>query len=163
MVRRPFSTSPSYLRSIRGLHRLHALALEGRDETPEADAVRDGLERPWYLLSDVEKARITGLSEDLDSLGEPPRGARPMDPEAQRGLIEADEARQAGEWDRALEMLRRWGESLSPAALSRLRGRIWREAGDQETAAIFLRHAEELARIDDGVTVPRGGAATPLG
>ncbi|HWE38776.1 MAG TPA: hypothetical protein VG406_19665 [Isosphaeraceae bacterium] len=162
MMKRFFSTSPSYLQSIQGLHRLHSLAPEGRDESPEADEVRDGLEHAWRMLSEVEKKRITGLSEDLDSLGGPPRHARPMEPEANRGLVEADEARQAGEWDCALELLRRWGEYVEPVTLSRLRGDIWQEAGDPDTAAIFLGHAEDLARDDDGVTVPDGGTAMPL-
>jgi tetratricopeptide (TPR) repeat protein len=148
MVRRPFSTSPSYLQSIRGLHRLHALALEGRDESPEADAVRDGLEQPWYLLSDIEKRRITGLSEDLYSLGEPQREVKPPNPQVQRKLIEAYKAQQEGDWDRALELLRRWGTYIEPALLAYLRGGIWREAGDYATAALFYRHAAESAPED---------------
>jgi hypothetical protein len=34
---------------------LHALALAGRNEAPEADAIRTGLERPWQYLSEAER------------------------------------------------------------------------------------------------------------
>ncbi len=49
--------------------------------------------------------------------------------EAQEQLNEAIEARQRREWDRALKLLRRWREYISPALLSYVRGRIWEEAG----------------------------------
>jgi hypothetical protein len=147
MVKRPFSTSPSYLQSIRGLHRLHALAEAGLDDSPEAQVVRDRLELPWRDLSEFEKQRITGLSEDLYSLGTTQEQVVPMDPEAQEKLIEACAALIRGDWDLALGLLRHWGQYLEPALLAYLRGSIWRAAGDQETAALFLQHAARLEQF----------------
>jgi tetratricopeptide (TPR) repeat protein len=144
MTRRPFSTSPLYLQSIRGLLRLHALTLEGQDESAEAQAILDSLERPWYGLSEAEKKRIKGLSEDLYSISDSPKLAIPSNPQATQKLIEAAEARQQGEWDRALELLRRWGQYLEPALLSYQRGCVWHDAGDDSTASLFLRHAAEF-------------------
>src|SRR5262249_42561608 len=144
MARRPFPSSPNYLQSIQGLHRLHALAVSGKDETPEAEAVRASLERPWSGLSEAEKRRITGLSEDLYSISEPPGQVLAMTAEAQQKLVEAYEARQAGEWDRALELLRQCGPYLEPALLSYSRGSVWLEAGDFATAALFFEHALRL-------------------
>ena len=144
MIRQPLSTSPDYLLSIRGLHRLHALAETGQDDSPEADAIRDSLERPWRSLSEVEKKRITGLSEDLYSLIEAAGETLPMNPQAQRELDEASSARQSGDWDQALELLRCWNRYLDPEVLAYLRGSIWRDAGDPETAALFLQHAARL-------------------
>jgi tetratricopeptide (TPR) repeat protein len=145
MTRRTFLTDPNYKRSIQGLHRLHALALTGRNEDPEADAVRASLERPWQCLSETERKRIVGLSADLDSIGGPPREVEAMNPQAQQRLVEAIEARQAGELDRALELLRRWGKPVDPALLAYLRGSIWQEAGDYATAALFFEEAARLA------------------
>ena len=150
MVRHPFSTSPSYLESIRGLHRLHALALEGRNDSPEADAIRDGLERPWYDLSAIEQERIEGLSEDLYSISDPPQEPLTSNPQVQRKLAELDEARQSGKWDEALELLRRWCRYIDPALLSSRRGSLWREAGDDETAALFFEHASRLQPTNGG-------------
>lgn len=144
MAKRAFSKSPHYVQSVQGLHRLHALVVANQDETPEADAVRDSLDQPWYLLSEVEKERITGLSEDLYSLSDPPKPPLAMNPQAQTKLMEADESRQAGEWDQALGLLRRWGRYVDPALLSYLRGGIWFQAGDYATAALFFEHAAKL-------------------
>jgi tetratricopeptide (TPR) repeat protein len=144
MTKRPFSTRPSYVQSVRGLQRLHTLALSNQDETPEADAVRDSLEQPWYDLSEVEKKRISGLSGDLYSISEPSEPSLPMNPQAQRKLVEAMEAREAGEWDKALDLLRRWGRYLEPTMLSYLRGSVWKDAGDYATATLFFEHASRL-------------------
>jgi tetratricopeptide (TPR) repeat protein len=143
MSTQQFSDSSDYLESIRGLHQLHALTVAGKDEGPEADMVRARLEGPWWRLSDVQKKRITGLSEDLYSISEPPTEAEPMNPQAQRKLVEALDARQAKDWDKALDLLRRWGRYLEPALLSYLRGTIWMQAGDYSTATLFFQHAAE--------------------
>jgi tetratricopeptide (TPR) repeat protein len=143
MPERPFPTTRNYVQSLQGLHRLHSLAVAGQNESPEADAVRDSMDRPWMALTEIEKKRISGLSADLDSIGEPPTEVLPLNPQAQRKLVEACEARQAGEWDKALELLRYWGRYLEPALLSYLRGSIWMEAGDYATAAPFFQHAAQ--------------------
>ncbi len=67
-----------------------------------------------------------------------------MNAQAQAKLLEAFEARERGEWDRALDLLRRWQAYIEPSLVSYLRGSIWLEAGDADTAAIFYRHAYEL-------------------
>ncbi len=144
MTRRPFSTSPGYLQSIRGLHSLHALTVAGSDDSPEADAVRDGLDQYWYDLSKTEQDRITGLSADLFSISEPVKEPLPSNPQVQRKLDEAREATKSGNWDQALTLLRRWGQHVDPAKLSFLRGTVWHEAGDDRTANLFFEHASLL-------------------
>jgi hypothetical protein len=64
-----------------------------------------------------------------------------MNPQVQARLVEVDEARRRGEWDRALELLRRWAASIEPSVLSDLRGFTGLEAGDPETAALFFEDA----------------------
>src|SRR5262249_13774885 len=54
------------------------------------------------------------------------------------------EARERGEWDRALELLRRWGKFVPPPLLSYLRARIWEDAGDKPVAVVFFEHACRL-------------------
>jgi tetratricopeptide (TPR) repeat protein len=136
--------SPNYRAYVRGVRELHQLAVVGNEDSPEADAVRDATDGPWEALTEVERERVGSLSEDLYSLVEPPPAAQPMTPEAQANLNEAIEATQRGEWDRALEMLRRLKTFLSPDGLSFFRGKIWLEAGDPETAVLFLEHACRL-------------------
>jgi tetratricopeptide (TPR) repeat protein len=59
-------------------------------------------------------------------------------------LNDAAAARRRGEWDRALELLRRLGKCADPALVSYLRGSIWMDAGDPETAVLFCEHAARL-------------------
>jgi tetratricopeptide (TPR) repeat protein len=142
--------SPNYRAVIRGIRELHRLAIAGQDESPEADAIRDAMDGPWGALSDVERKRASGVSEDLYSISEPvTSGKQELNPQAQARLNDAFEARERGDWDRALELLRRWGKYFPPAPVSFLRGKIWLDAGDPETAVLFFQHASQL-QPDDG-------------
>jgi tetratricopeptide (TPR) repeat protein len=67
-----------------------------------------------------------------------------MSPQAQKNLTEAIEAKQRGEWERALALLRRWSKNITPALLSYLRGGIWLEAGYPEVGVVFYEHATKL-------------------
>ena len=146
MASKPLTMSPGYVAMVRGTRELHRLLADGKDDSPEAEAIRDVTDGPWRTLSEVERNRVRNLSEDLYSLIEPPPVAQPMTPEAQSQLNEAFEARQRGEWDRALDLLRRWRARIDPPLVSYLRGRIWLEAGDPATAALFFEHAWKLDR-----------------
>jgi tetratricopeptide (TPR) repeat protein len=141
---KPLTMNPNYLAMVRGTRELHQLLAAGKDDSPEADAIRDATDGPWQALSEVERNRVRNLSEDLYSLAEPPPAAQPMNPQAQAKLNEAFEAKERGEWDRALDLLRRWRAHIDPALVSYLRGSIWLEAGDPGTAALFLEHASKL-------------------
>ena len=141
----PLIFSPNYMAVARGIRApARALPQEGRDDSPEADAIRDAIDGPWEALSDTEWERITGLSEDQYSISEPVREAEKMNPQVREKLIEAVTAREHGDWDRALELLRRWSRHISPSSLSYLRGLVWLDAGDPETAALFFGHASHL-------------------
>ncbi len=119
--------------------------MDGRQDSPEADAVRDAADAPWTALTEVEKKRLAGLSEDLYSITDPPQtGARELNPQVQSRLVEVAEARERGEWDRAFELLRRWAAYIEPAVLSYLRGSTWLHAGDLQTATLFFEHASNL-------------------
>jgi len=145
MTRQPLALSPSYLAVSRGVRELHRLVLSGLDESPAADAIRDATDSPWEALSEVERRRASGLSDDLYSISDPPdEGPRQLNPQAQARLADAFVARERGQWDRALELLRRWGRYVPPALVSHLRGSIWLDAGDPETAALFYEHAAGL-------------------
>jgi tetratricopeptide (TPR) repeat protein len=140
----PFG-SPSFRLVAKGLVELHRLGKDGKDDSPEAESVRDALDAPLNALNRTEEERAQWLSEDLYSVSEPPAATtqKQMNPQAQQQLNEAVEARQSREWDRALALLRQWREYISPALLSYLRGSIWLEAGNPDVAAMFYGHASE--------------------
>lgn len=148
---RPFPTNANYLAELRSLLALHRLWVAGKGESPEADAIRDASDGTWHALSEVEQKRLRGLSEDLNEICDyrPDAPIKEMNPQAQARFVEANEARQRGEWDRALELLRRWRQYITPALLAYLRGGIWYAAGDAETAAVFHEHA---ARVEPNMT-----------
>ncbi len=144
MAAKPLTMNPNYLAMVRGTRELHDLLAAGREESPEADAIRNATDAPWEALSEVERNRVRGLSEDLYSLVEPPPALQPMNHEAQARLNEAFEARLRGEWDRALDLVRSLAAFLAADVVSFFRGKIWLDAGDIETAALFLEHASRL-------------------
>jgi tetratricopeptide (TPR) repeat protein len=145
-TRRPFPESAPYRAEIRAILALHRLWQEGKGESPEADALRDSTDGAWELLSESERERIRRLSEDLNSLGElrSNEPIQPMNPQAQTKMLEVTEARDRGQLDLALDLLRRWGKFVAPAVLASFRGHIWYSAGDQEVAIAFYRHALRL-------------------
>ncbi len=129
---------------VQGTRELHRLLAADKDDSPEADAIRDATDAPWNELSEVERNRVRNLSEDLYSIVEPSPTLQPLTLEASRGLNDAIEARLHGEWDKALDLLRQWRAHIDPALVSYLRGAIWLEAGDPATAALFFEHASKL-------------------
>jgi tetratricopeptide (TPR) repeat protein len=149
MVPKPLTLNPNYVAMVRGTRELHQLLAAGKDDSPEADTIREATDGPWEALSEVERNRVRNLSEDLYSLVEPPPNPQPMNPQAQAKLTQAFEAKQRGEWDRALDLLRRWRAYIDPALVSYLRGSIWLEAGDPATAALFYEHAFNSQRDNE--------------
>ncbi len=58
----PFG-SPIFNLVAKGLVALHRLIKEGKDDSPEADSIRDTLDAPLKALSRIEKDRAQWLSE----------------------------------------------------------------------------------------------------
>lgn len=145
-VSHPSFGSPSFQLVAKGLIALHRLIREGNDETTEAEHVRDFMDSSLRALCHTERERARWLSEDMYSISESPSTANltPMTVQSQQQLNEAYEARQTGEWDRALSLLRRCQEYISPDLVSYLRGSIWLEAGNPDVATEFYRHALEF-------------------
>jgi tetratricopeptide (TPR) repeat protein len=142
---RPFSKSPSYQSELSALLRMHQLSLAGKEESEEADSVRESAYDYWDDLSKLEKDRLTGLSKDLYEISDGPAQAPElMNPQAQGKLVGAYEARERGDWDKALELLRRWGKYIPAALVSYLRGTIWRSAGEPAVAKVFFEHVSHL-------------------
>lgn len=157
MTARPLTRSPSYLATVRGTQELQRLISEGKEDSPEAEAIRDASDGPWEALSEPERTRARLVAEDLYSLYETTPARLEMTREAQAGLNEAYEARQRGEWDRSLELLRTWRVFIDPFLVSYLRGTVWLEAGDPATAALFFQHAHKLNPVNPTPANPAKG------
>ncbi len=146
MVSQATFGSSSFGLVARGLVELHRLGKEGKDDSPEAELVRDAMDAPWNALSRTEVERAQWLSEDLYSVSEPRASfaQMEMDTNVQQQLGMAIEAKSSHEWDRALTLLRASQEHISSAVLSYLRGTIWEQAGYPDIAAFFYENAREI-------------------
>jgi len=71
MPRQPNTTNTNYLAMVCGVRELHILIAEGKDDSPEADALRDATDAAWESLSETERRWVRKLSEDLYTLREP--------------------------------------------------------------------------------------------
>ena len=140
MIRANPSQSDPFSQSVGLLRELHLLTVEGKDETDEADRIRDAMDGPWGQLNSEERARLRGLSADLYSIGED--FASPAVP-SDRGAAEFDQAFHSRDWDKALEILREQ-QGLLPAGVAALRGVVWAELGYHEIAALFFTEAYRL-------------------
>ncbi len=147
---KPFPISPNFQEVVRALLRMHKFTLDGKDESEEADLLRESMSGRWESLSQAERERVTGLSKDLYDISDHAvRPAAPMNAQAQGKLNEVYEARERGEWDRALELLRLCKDYIPAALVSYLRGTIWSAAGNTATAIVFFEHASQLDSKDD--------------
>ncbi len=145
MIAKTHFGSSTFKLVARNLVALHRLIMEGKDDSPEAEAIRDSLEAPLKTLSKSEKERAQWLSEDLYAVSELGNiTTLEMNQQAQRTFIAAVEARQRHEWDRALFLARQVRNSISPPLLSYFRGSTWHEAGYPEIAVEFLGHALQI-------------------
>lgn len=134
---------------VRGVWELHRLALLAKDDdSPEADAIRDATDEPWRAPTETDRQRVRELSEDLSSLLDPAAEMRPMTAEVRSIVGAVNAARRRGDGEEALKLARQCKCYLAPAQLSYLRGTIWHEAGDAETAALFFEHAGQPAPED---------------
>jgi hypothetical protein len=145
MNQETFFNNPHFLQYVRLLSELHQLIREGTDETPEGEALRDRLDDPGSRLSSDEIVSVNGISADFYSLAassiEP---ALPQTEEAKADLRSALDARDRRDFSRALELLRKRAAYINSAVLSYARGSIWGEAGEDQIAVQFFRHAAQL-------------------
>jgi tetratricopeptide (TPR) repeat protein len=146
--------STAVLDYARHLLSLHALEVQGKNDSPEADAIRDEMDDPWYAMTPQEQERVGGLSEDLYALakGGPPRIAM-TESEIQawkRELLERRQRFEQGDIDGWLEFLRkpRPNDVPPPTGISRadiqfLQAQAWERLGDFHVAVTFMKAAEE--------------------
>ncbi len=134
------------------LRQLHELTIQGKDESPEADAIRDAMDGPWYALTAAEQDRLRGLSADLYALAEQRVDRKEMTAGEKRRWGQTLRAVfLRGDADQMLMLLRHPPMDEPPlAAVRSLQARAWERLGDLDTALLFMRVAE---RLDPGHAV----------
>lgn len=140
-------TSTPMLDYARMLRESHNLIAQGKGESPEAEALADRMDQPWYAMTAEEQRRMRGLSGDLNALldGGPKRVE--MTPEAlaewQRLGKDTYAQSELGNVDAALAHLRQpIPVNLPRHIIPFLQARCWERLGDLETALVFMKEAE---------------------
>ena len=87
-------TEPAFHRCARFLQELHHLMTAGQDDSDEAEALRAEMDPLWYAMTEEERDRIGGLSEDLYILAEGGAKQTSMPPE-ERGRCRVENPLQA--------------------------------------------------------------------
>jgi tetratricopeptide (TPR) repeat protein len=140
-----FFRNPHFLAYARLLHQLHFLIRGDADETQDGEALRERMDEPAEYLAPEEVESLHGISADFYTLGGPAWLVQPLTPVARAELNEALDARNARNFAKALDLLRKNQAYRDPAGLTYARGSIWSEAGEHEIAADFFQRAKELA------------------
>jgi tetratricopeptide (TPR) repeat protein len=133
------------------LRQLHELIAAGVDDHEEAEALRARMDPLWYAMSEQERERLGGLSEDLYILAE--GGAKQVDMSPQEDAHWSAETAEALEGlvsgrdvDAALRCLRRPAPRSRPRyMIPFLQARCWERLGEDELALVFMT---EAARLD---------------
>lgn len=127
------------------LLRLHGYVVEGKGDSEEADALRDEMDQYWNGMTEAERERLRGLSEDLDVLTEGGVKLIPVSVAQRKEWSQnLKKAWESEDWDQLLKMLRRPPSDVRPDAAAFLQARCWEHLGDLETALVFAQAAERL-------------------
>jgi tetratricopeptide (TPR) repeat protein len=115
----------------------------GRGDSAEADAIRDRMDEPWRLMDDATIARVRGLSADLYTLEGEARRTLPLPPTNafQAMAEEIVAARNSGDHDEVLRLLRKASAYLPAENVAYLRGSIWLAWNFPLVAALFFERA----------------------
>jgi hypothetical protein len=145
MTTQRFFSNPSFLTYARLLRRLHQMIREGTDETEEGELLREQMDEPAEHLTLEEVECLNAISADFYTLGGSPVQHQPTPADMPDRMKEMSDARDAGDYVKALDLARRNEAYLDPAVLANFRGRVWAEAGENEIAGEFFRRATDLS------------------
>lgn len=136
----------AYARLLLEMHRLIA---EGKGDSPEAEALTELMDAPWYAMSSPERARMRGLAADLHALRE--GGPKRVKMTAEQLAVWQKEFREAygridtGDPDASLDFFRRPVPATLPSqVVPFFQSRCWERLGDLETALIFMKEVDRL-------------------
>src|SRR5438132_13850533 len=118
------------------LRKLHDLIAAGQDESEGAEALRADMDPLWHSMTEAERDRIGGLSEDFYLMREGgPRKVQMSSEEKTRWSQEAARVLTGQDVDAALKFLRKpMPQDQPPAIISFMQARCWERLGDMELA-----------------------------
>ena len=136
-----FTENPNYLAYERLLKQLQDLSQAGKNDSEEADAVREKTEDLWCSFSEEEQERLDGLSADLYSLSDEEIAAKPTFDDEQDLRAECEKAFNAKAWEALLGLLRRGSQLFPKAFLAAQRSLAWFHLGHFAPTSWFIEEA----------------------
>lgn len=125
----------------RMLLKLHELDTQGKDQSPEANEIRDEMELPERHLTPLEQERLDGLSGDLYMLVGQEVKERSKQPVTVQDFLACYRARN---WDRVLQLLGISNFHMEEHIVACTRAVCWGAFGDYDVALLFAEHAAKL-------------------
>jgi tetratricopeptide (TPR) repeat protein len=151
---RRFFGNPQFLTYARHLRKLHELIRTGADESEEGESLRDRMDEPAEYLTREEVDFLNGVSADFYTLSGPASPIRANPPAVlQDDLKGALDAQDAGDFAKALGLLRKNEAYLDPAYVAWLRGNVWSKAGESDIAEAFFQRAKNLTPQNESCAV----------
>src|SRR6266849_726278 len=145
------TTEHAFQKCVELLRKLHDLIGAGQDESDEAETLRAQMDPLWHSMSEAERERIRGLSEDFYLMREgAPRQVQMLPDEKAHWSEEAatvlTRMLTGMEADAALKFLRKPMPADQPRyVVPFMKARCWERLGEMELALLFL---EEAVRLD---------------
>ncbi len=141
-----FAQNPAYVAYESLLKRLHRLITEGKEDSEEAEAIREAMGMPFLHLKKEEKERLNHLSSDLYQLQGDEVYEPVTDPAVRTETFMRDavnEAHAHKDWEKLLSLLRKGPDYLAPHQLAFLRANAYGNLGHTDTALLFMQYASE--------------------
>jgi hypothetical protein len=145
-----------YRRYVELLLQHRHLLSQGRDESPETEAVGDEMAGLWERLDEAQRRSLAGLGSDLRWVRRgchlPPKSWRPE--EVTSGELQAlAQAEKENDWHGLLHYLRLCSPRIPPARLASLRASVW----------AALQFPQLASRFGDLIAVLATGSASVTG
>ena len=139
MIKTTGTNDSHFSANVKLLVALHELLRSGRNDSTEADEIRDQMDVHWLRLSSEDKDRIRNLSASLSSLVE---SAREADKSPEESTLKAFKgAMEGANWYTALKLLSDIEPSWPPANVAFSRGVCWAHLHQPEAAIAFFQEA----------------------
>lgn len=147
----------NYREYTRLLRDLHALFVEGKGESEEADVLRDRMDHAWEILTPEQVKLVSGLAADLNWLLFGATSSAQTEATAlEEYSLELQRANSREDWSSVLKCVRKLSTYLTNKDLAYWRGKAWQGLGDLDSARLFQNEAAKLEPVN-GVTGSQAG------
>jgi hypothetical protein len=135
---------------------LDRMMAEGQGDSPEADALRDQMEKSWYQMTSEELDIARQLSADLYTLHDDSLVRHPSDFRVYSPALASELATSIGSGDylRALRLMQDRPNEISTERAALFRAILYRALGLTEIGLVFFRQVAPSAEESESKSMP---------